>query len=124
MIIITQFSVIYCNFRIMSGAFIIYLQWEAMLITYLSTRVITLPYDSIDGLMENSDHKLALLPGSSYEDDFKNAANPLWRKAYTERIQPNLGSYKATDLPPYDHLKKLILENPDMALYNNFGTYV
>ena len=108
----------------MSGAFIIYLQWEAMLITYLSTRVITLPYDSIDGLMENSDHKLALLPGSSYEDDFKNAANSLWRKAYTERIQPNLDSYKATDLPPYDHLKKLILENPDMALYNNFGTYV
>ena len=51
----------------MAFGFLLYLQWEAMLISYLATRVIVLPFDGISSLVENSDFKIGLSPGSSYE---------------------------------------------------------
>ena len=50
----------------MLGA-LLYWHWEAMLISYLATRVIVLPFDGISSLVENSDFKIGLSPGSSYE---------------------------------------------------------
>ncbi len=35
----------------------IYWHWEAMLISYLATRVIKLPFTSIAGLIANTDYK-------------------------------------------------------------------
>jgi hypothetical protein len=41
----------------------IYWHWEAMLISYLATRVIVLPFNSIPELLDKSDFLIALNPG-------------------------------------------------------------
>ena len=80
-------------FSIMGFGFLLYLQWEAMLISYLARRTINLPFNSIPTLITKSDFKIAVIPGSSYEDAFKTATDPFWQKAWTERIEPYLDAY-------------------------------
>ena len=53
------------------GGAIIYWQWEAMVTSYLSARVTTLPFDDLNGLVEKSDFKIAVTPGSSFVETFK-----------------------------------------------------
>ena len=48
-----------------------YLHWEAMLISYLSTRKIVLPFQNIPELISKTQYRIILSPGSSYEDDFR-----------------------------------------------------
>ena len=64
-----------------------------MLISYLATRVIVLPFNGIPELVDNSNFKIALNPGTSYEDAFKFATDPSWKVAWKERIQPFLENY-------------------------------
>ena len=59
---------------------IMYLHWEAMLISYLSTRVIVLPFDNIPELISKTQFRIILSPGSSYEDDFKTATGLVFSK--------------------------------------------
>ena len=77
----------------MAFGFLLYLQWEAMLISYLATRVLNIPFDGIGTLVSESDFKISLIPGSSYEDAFKVSKDPEWQKAWKERLQPYLGDY-------------------------------
>ena len=70
-----------------------YWHWEAMLISYLTTRVIVLPFDGVAGLL-NTPFQIALNPGSSYEDAFKTSTDPTWQEAWTDRIQPYLDDYR------------------------------
>ena len=51
--------------------FLIYLHWEAMIITYLSTKVIVLPFKDLDSLYHSSNYKLAVEVGTSSADFFK-----------------------------------------------------
>ena len=55
----------------MFGCYIIYLLWEAMIITYLTTRVITLPFFDLKSLLETSSYKIGLGPGTSSVNNFK-----------------------------------------------------
>ena len=71
-----------------------YLQWEAMLISYLARRVINVPFDGISTLVTTTDFKITLMPGTSIEDSFKTSTDPLWQKAWTDRIEPFLDEYK------------------------------
>ena len=68
--------------------------WEAMLISYLSKRVTTLPFNNIPELLENTDFRIALLPGAYEEDVFKYATDHHWKMAWKERIQPFIHQYK------------------------------
>ena len=52
---------------------IMYLHWEAMLISYLATRVTVLPFNNVPELISKTKFRIVLTPGSSYEDDFKTA---------------------------------------------------
>ena len=63
----------------MGASVLLYWHWEAMLISYLATRVIVLPFNNIDELVKTSSFKIALNPGSSYEDAFKFATEPSWQ---------------------------------------------
>ena len=54
----------------MLASVLLYWHWEAMLISYLATRVIVLPFNNIDELVKTSSFKIALNPGSSYEGTF------------------------------------------------------
>ena len=82
------------DFSIMGFGFLLYLQWEAMLISYLARRTINLPFNGIPTLITKSDFKIAVIPGSSYEDAFKTATDPFWQKAWTDRIEPYLDDYE------------------------------
>ena len=58
------------DFSVMLASVLLYWHWEAMLISYLATRVIVLPFNNIDELVKTSSFKIALNPGSSYEGTF------------------------------------------------------
>ena len=64
-----------------------------MLISYLATRVIVLPFNSLDELVEGSAFKIVLTPGSSYMDAFKKSTDSIWQEAWKTRIEPEIDSY-------------------------------
>ena len=49
-------------------------------------------------LIDMTDFKIALAPGTSYEDAFRYSTNPLWQKAWTERIEPDIETYPRGEL--------------------------
>jgi hypothetical protein len=96
---------------------IFYWHWEAMLVSYLSTRFIVLPFYSIAGLVNNDAYRLYVNPGTSNEDAFKLSADPVWQRAWTEKIEPYLEEYKMNK-----GYKKIALAKRDhtVAIYGNF----
>ena len=68
----------------------IFWHWEAMLISYLATRVISLPFKDITDLVINTQFRIIIAPGTSYEDTFKTSTDPIWQTAWTDRVQPYL----------------------------------
>ena len=66
-----------------------------MLISYLATSSIVIPFDSIATMLRTSNtFKIEVKPGSSHEDDFKLSKDPIWQEAWTDRIEPFLEFYK------------------------------
>ena len=59
--------------------------WEAMLISYLATRVKVMPFNDIADLVSNTDFRIILVPSTSMEDAFKNSKNPDWQTAWIQR---------------------------------------
>ena len=78
----------------MMTGFAIYLLWQAMLISYLSLRTIRLPFTDLTTLLSTSDYKIGLMVGSSHENTFRYTDDPLFKRAWTERIEPYLEQYK------------------------------
>ena len=68
----------------------IFWHWEAMLISYLATRVIPLPFKDVSDLVANTQFRILLMPGSAPEDYFKTSPDPIWQTAWTDRVQPHL----------------------------------
>jgi hypothetical protein len=64
-----------------------------MLISYLSAQVFFLPFTGIETLLLHSDYQIAVLPESSQLNAFKYSEDPLWKRAYVERIEPSYDSY-------------------------------
>ena len=64
--------------------------WEAMLISYLATRVISLPFKDIPDLVSNTQFRIILRPGTTFEDSFKTSTDKNWQAAWTDRVQPHL----------------------------------
>jgi hypothetical protein len=97
---------------------IFYWHWEAMLVSYLATRVIVLPFNSIAELVRTSnDYRMYVSVGSSMEDSFKRSTDPDWQKAWTEKIEPYLDEYKVNR----GHKKiELAKRDPTLAIYDNF----
>lgn len=87
------------------GGVFIFWHWEAMLISYLATRVIVLPFESLDELVEKSDYNIMIIPGSYYEDVFKEAEpGTLFKRAYPTKIQPYLGKLLMSTFLPLKHM--------------------
>lgn len=101
----------------MLAGILIYYHWEAMLISYLSTRFTVLPFNGIRELVENSDYKIGLIPGTSYEDTFKLSLDPIFQRAYSERISPYLEEYA----PFYEDMNTMLLNGDSIAIYQHFG---
>ena len=87
-----------------------------MLISYLATRKIVLPFNNIPELVSKSSFRIALIPGTYYEDAFKTSRDPDWMVAWTDRIQPYLEDYVGGK----EHRLNLIMTDPTTALYANY----
>ena len=88
-----------------------------MLITYLSTRRITLPFNNIPELVANTPFRIILIPGTSYEDAFKTSRDKDWQAAWTGRVQPYLAENKGL---PKDALVEIMSRETTTALYDNY----
>jgi hypothetical protein len=63
--------------------------------------------------------RLAMIPDTSYVDNFKYSPDPMWQSIYKERIEPNLQEYR--DYP--GHLSDMIhfiKEDSTTALYEGY----
>ena len=78
----------------MGFGFLLYLLWEAMLISYLAKRVINIPFNDVSTLVTKTDFKITVRQGTSYEDAFKTATDPFWQKAWIDRVEPFLQDYR------------------------------
>ena len=67
--------------------------WNAILISYLSIQKTNLPFNNLETLLSLTSNKIALIPGSSYADDFRYSTDPLMQRAWTERIEPYLDEF-------------------------------
>ena len=98
----------------MFAGVLIYYHWEAMLVSYLSTRMTILPFKDINGLMM-TDYRIGIMLGTIQQDDFKLSPDPLMQKAYSERIEPYMDQYPA--LGSYDEFIALALRDESLAIY-------
>ena len=52
-----------------------------------------MPFTTIEDMYQNTDFRLALVPSTTYEDNFKYSPDPLWQTIYKERLEPHLAEY-------------------------------
>ena len=102
-------------FSLLIFGYVIWAMWEAMLVSYLSAIRIDLPFNNMEELMTNTDYKIIVMWGSFFEDAFKFAQDPLWKRAYTERVLPTKEEYG--DITSEQVQVDTIAENLDLALY-------
>ena len=67
--------------------------WNAILISYLSIQKTNLPFNNLETLLSLTSNKIAVLPGSGEEDEFRYSTDPLMQRAWTERIEPYLDEF-------------------------------
>ena len=87
------------------------------MIVILATQTLTLPFDSLEGLVDNSNYHILVVTGTAYEDTFKTAKEPVWQKAWTDRVQPYLAGDKGKSK---DDLVAIVAEDPVAAIYDNY----
>ena len=96
---------------------LLYYHWEAMLISYLSTRFTVMPFNSIPELIRNTDFEISVLQGSSLMDTFKHSNDFYWQQSWQTRIKPNLNKFKDFNT---DEFIDYISENDGVAHYDNY----
>jgi len=108
-------AVVYlCRFLVASA--LIWWHWEAKLISFLSSRKTNMPFSTLEEMYQRTDFRLALIPATSYEDNFKYSNDPIWKAIYAERLQPYLEEYKKY---PNDMIR-LVKDDFTTALYESF----
>ena len=98
---------------------LIYWHWEAMLVSYLATRKTVLPFGSLQEMYSNTPFRLALIPSTTYEDNFKYSRDPLFKNIYEERIKPHLEDYSSYENYLTD-MVHFIREDFATALYDGY----
>ena len=69
------------------------ISWNANLVSYLSIKKTQLPFNNIGELLDSTNYKIAILPDSIHEDDFKLSPDSNMQKAWNERIKPYLDMF-------------------------------
>ena len=75
-----------------------------------------MPFSTLEEMYQRTDFRLALIPATSYEDNFKYSNDPIWKAIYAERLQPYLEEYKKH---PND-MVRLLKDDFTTALYESF----
>ena len=97
----------------MTFGLLINLAWQANLISYLTISKIFLPFTNFESLVKTSDFQIAIVPGSSDEDMFKLSLNPIYQRAWKERIEPNMEEYEEYD---YSNIIQILRNYQSMAV--------
>ena len=100
----------------MFAGVVTYYHWEAMLVSYLSTRITVLPFTTMGEMLKESDYRIGLMPGTIQEDFFKLSPDPMLQQAFKERIEPYLEDYPSS----YADLIALTLKDESLAVYGAF----
>ena len=108
-------------FSILFFGTMIFWHWEAMLISYLATRVIVLPFNNIPELVSNTQLRILVRPGTSHEDYFKFSQNPDWQTAWIDRVQPHLEEHM--DFTKQDFADKMTKDTVS-AWYGNYFSHM
>ena len=98
----------------------IFWHWEAMLISNLATRVVSLPFKDIPDLVANTQFRIILMPGTSLEDAFKTSTDPNWQVAWKDRVQPHLEEHAG--FSHQDFADQLTTDGESAWYYNYFAT--
>ena len=78
-----------------------------------------MPFTNLDDMYSNTPIRIALVPGTSWEDDFKRSKDPTLIKIYADRIQPHLEEYAAySSNAGWKDMNYFINEDYDTALYS------
>ena len=76
------------------GSTLIFYYWQSMIVSFLFSRKIVMPFTDLDDMYFNAPNfRLALFPNSIQEDIFKYSNLPVWQSIYKERVQPYLEEY-------------------------------
>ena len=67
--------------------------WKAALGASILVRIVDLPFHGLESELLNSDYKVAVMPGSVFEDTIKHSNIPMWQKAWNEKVEPHLDFY-------------------------------
>ena len=105
-------------FSFIVAAAVLYYHWEAMLVSYLSTRKVTLPFLTLQELYYDTNLRLAIRPSTSWEDNFKYSSEELFQKIFKDRVLPYKDEYEEF---PFSHGMTYLIENDyNTALYYAF----
>ena len=69
--------------------------WTAILISYLTTKFINLPFNGVESLVTDTNYKIALKGGTATQMKFQYSTNPVWKNAWTNRVEPYMDDYKS-----------------------------
>ena len=114
---------------------ILNVSWNANLISYLSTHKISMPFESLEKLLQATNFKIAIIPESAQEDNFKLSSDPIKRKIYNQRIKPYLYDFDSysgkciwiatfINIPIYRNTKCIAIKNASIKpTIFNFNIY-
>ena len=106
-----------------------YAHWESEICAYLATKKITLPFNTMQDLLTNTDMKVMTLLESFHSDSFEFSNDPVRSKIWHERIKPNVETYyeyvAKNDDPadPDNALKDLMLDDESYTVFGNYHTF-
>ena len=107
-------------FRILFACTIIYFSWEGMLLSALAVDSLEYPFYDYKSLLKDTNYIIAVYPGGFTEDAFKYSSDPIFKEAWTERIEPYLEEYK-NYIPPKSNEKwiRVLNHTSKIALFTD-----
>ena len=103
------------------AAFLLMKHWEAILISFLATQTVNLPFINIEDLFKNTDMRLVIMPGGMIENDFRYSEG-LWQAVFKERVEPHLKEIALYEDHPTD-LQHFIRNDYKTAMYDFYEAY-
>ena len=104
------------------AGFLLMKHWEAILISFLATQTVNLPFINIEDLSKNTDIRLVIMPGGMIENDFRYSNSPLWQTVFKERVEPHLEEIASYKDHPTD-LQYFIRNDYKTAMYDFYEAY-
>ena len=86
--------------------------WQANLVSKLTISKTALPFTNLETLITKSKFRIAIIPGSVFEDDFKFSLDSTFQRAWKERIRPYLKDY----VPYSQNIIKILRNDTSIAV--------